>query len=221
MAFPQPITGVVAGYDPGGNGNHGVALLTLENGTVSKPVAVQTCATASDVLDVLLGVEGLIAIGIDTLMAWCTGHSGWRPADTWLRSEYSDVLSSVVSPNSLYGSMGLNGMAVAARLRQTHPDLVLCETHPKVLSRALTRERYDFETAPERLTTWLEGQMGHPLVCVNDHEWDAAVSAYAAWKGLVGKWTTDLFDLEDRNLLVFPVGADRVHYFWPDLDACG
>jgi hypothetical protein len=56
------------------------------------------------------------AAGIDTLMFWETGASGWRAADGWLRQKYPRAIKSVVSPNSLYGAMAIQGMAMAIKL---------------------------------------------------------------------------------------------------------
>ena len=56
-------------------------------------------------------------IGVNTLTAWSTGRAGWRPADRWLRYRYPEVRNSVASPNSLFGSMALNGMSVLMSLR--------------------------------------------------------------------------------------------------------
>jgi hypothetical protein len=38
---------------------------------------------------------------------------------------------SIVAPNSLRGAMAIDGMALALRLRQKWPVLVLNETHPR------------------------------------------------------------------------------------------
>ena len=69
------------GYDPGGNGKHGVAV--LEAG--SSPARVRVC-TAQDGQDVLDWIESHCkqpaeAIGIDTLLSWEVSKSGWRGAD--------------------------------------------------------------------------------------------------------------------------------------------
>ena len=63
---------------------------------------------------------------------WSTGRCGWRPADRWLRGQYPRVANSVVSPNSLFGSMALNGAACVHQLAAQWPDAMISETHPKV-----------------------------------------------------------------------------------------
>ena len=47
------------------------------------------------------------AAGIDTLLYWETGKSGWRSADRLLRQAYPAVEKSVISPNALYGAMAI------------------------------------------------------------------------------------------------------------------
>jgi hypothetical protein len=51
--------------------------------------------------------------------------------------------NSILSPNSLYGAMAIGGMALAFRLREKWPELVLNETHPKVFFHARWDQRYD------------------------------------------------------------------------------
>jgi hypothetical protein len=138
------ISGTIIGYDPGGNGNHGFAKLVVEKGIV-REAKTETLQTTEQVLQVVEGETSLIGLGIDTLTCWSTGKSGWRPADRWLRKSYIEVQKSVISPNGLYGSMVLNGMAVLVLLRTHQPDLFITETHPKILFWFLTHERYDYE----------------------------------------------------------------------------
>ena len=51
--------------------------------------------------------------------------------------------------------------------------------------------------------------------CVDD-EWDAGISAYAAWRGMSGHWKRDLhgLSLSDGERLVSPAG--QTHYHWPE-----
>ena len=50
----------------------------------------------------------------------------------------------------------------------------------------------------------------------NDHEWDAAISAYALLMGITGAWKTDLHELqpEDNCRIVKPCG--KTFYYWPN-----
>ncbi|MGH9721657.1 MAG: hypothetical protein ACRD8O_15725, partial [Bryobacteraceae bacterium] len=72
-----------------------------------------------------------IAAGIDTLLCWQTDRT-FRSCDSYLRDVYPAVKLSVIAPNSLAGSMVVQGMALAIRLRQEWPKIQLNETHPKV-----------------------------------------------------------------------------------------
>lgn len=40
---------------------------------------------------------------------WNGGPSGWRPADSRLKSLYPEVAGKVVAPDSLFGSMAIKG----------------------------------------------------------------------------------------------------------------
>ena len=125
------MTGIVIGYDPGGNGKHGVARATLRDGDILS-VTTTTCNVVEDVVASIVNNETPLGLGVDTLTCWATGHNGWRPADRWLRQRYDCVQNSVVAPNSLYGAMSLSGMALLVTVRQAFPDLFVTETHPKV-----------------------------------------------------------------------------------------
>lgn len=214
------------GYDPGGNHNHGVAVLHVQ-GAVPVGAAVGVVAHAGQVfawLQAAIGTRRPIAIGIDTLTLLNTGASGWRPADSHLRAAYPSVLNSVTAPNSLYGSMPLNGIAVALLLRAAHPTIDVTETHPKVLYHALSGGApYEWDAAQTQavmtahLLGWLNlnaAQVQGPLQ--SEHAWDALLSAYAAWCGHSGLWPNDLHALPlgaAHGATVNPIGA--THYYWP------
>lgn len=157
------IDGTIVGYDPGGNGTQGVANISISGSQCTK-IEVCTLDTAEDVISWIDEVEDLIGLGVDTLACWSTGPSGWRAADLWLRKRYTEIQQSVVSPNGLYGSMGLNGMAVLVSIREKRIDLPISETHPKVLYWALQRKKYDYtNAAPEmdfNLSDWLASMSG-------------------------------------------------------------
>lgn len=211
------ISGFIAGYDPGGNGNHGVACLKVEN-NVPKVIKFTTVQNVNEAIRWLQSHKSLMAIGIDTLTILSTGRSGWRPADRWLRHKYPDVINSVVSPNSLHGSMTLSGLAVVHELRRARAfaQIAIIESHPKVLYYALCKRRYDFvndaDGMNERLGKWLS----LPANTQSDHEWDAAISAYAAYRSLTKKWTHDLHALtvQDNESLVNIVGD--TNFYWPE-----
>src|SRR5713226_8231318 len=126
------LSGMVVGYDPGGNGAHGLAELRVEDGRAVK-LSTTTLGTAEEVITCVERLSSVLALGVDTLTCWSTGTSGWRPADLWLRQQYKAVQNSIMTPNGLFGSMGLNGMSFLISARHRFPDVPITETHPKVL----------------------------------------------------------------------------------------
>jgi hypothetical protein len=207
-------TGEVIGYDPGGDGTHGLAILRIVDSRVIQ-LETDTLPTADDVIERINTIPKLLGLGIDTLTCWSTGRCGWRPADRWLRAKYPIALKSVVSPNGLYGSMGLNGMAVLIAARASHPNSQITETHPKVLYCHLAGSKYNWTNSSAKMTGSLGAWLGRAVRVSNEHEWDAALSAYAALQGIIGDWHLDLHDLPvvRGERLVKPAG--EAHYYWP------
>jgi len=209
------ITGTIIGYDPGGNGDHGLTRLVLANGLI-REATTDTLDNAEQVIATAQEQGSLVAIGVDTLTCWSTRTSGWRPADCWLRQKYKEVQKSIVPPNGLRGSMALNGMAVLVSLRERQPELFITETHPKVLFWFLKREKYDYEKKKALMDDTLITNLGVRISPANDHEWDSAISAFAALRSVKGEWKHDLHErpMTDEGRLVSPCGT--THYFWPE-----
>lgn len=207
-------TGKILGYDPGGNGAHGVALAIVKDNQIVD-LQVQTFSTAEDVIQFAYLNSELAILSVDTLTQWSTGTSGWRPADRWLKNKYKEITHSIASANSLFGSMGLNGMSVISSLRHNYPALKITETHPKVLYFELSGEKYDYKLNAERMDSFLESLIGTSIQTQNDHEWDAVISVYAAIMGYSGQWTKNLHDLEveGRERIVKVAGDSE--YWWP------
>jgi hypothetical protein len=222
MGGARSTDSIILGYDPGGDHKHGVAALSVVHGAIVK-VEVATARAVESALGwfrsrIDASKPPRIGLGVDTLTVWSTGPSGWRPADRLLRAAYPAAANSVVASNSLYGAMAVNGMLLMARLREQHPTMVISETHPKVLFQALASTRYDYRSNAvdmgSSLAQWL-GAAVPPLA--NDHEWDAIASAYAAWQGCCGRWSSDLHLLHTSpgESLLWPVG--RTSFYWPTL----
>lgn len=207
------ITGTIIGYDPGGNGHHGLARLVLKNGSIQEGTT-ETLDNSEQVIKVAQEQRTLVAVGVDTLTCWSTGPSGWRPADRWLRQKYREVQNSIVSPNGLYGSMVLNGMGLLVSLRNQRPDLFITETHPKVLFWFLKREKYDYENKTALMDKMLMNNLGVRISPANNHEWDSAISAFAALQSVMGIWKHDLHKIASEERLVSPCGS--THFFWPE-----
>ena len=200
--------GIVFGYDPGGNEFHGVAAIKIREGRIEDPIETATLNTAECVIGWTEKFSSIVGIGVDTLTYWSTGRSGWRAADLWLREEYEFMKGKVIAPGGLRGAMVLNGMSVLITLRGRYENLPITETHPKVLYTALTGCRYDYKAnlndMNRELAKWLDAN----LSLKSEHEWDAAISALAAWKGISEEWTHDLLSEEykEEARLVFPCG---------------
>ncbi len=209
------LSGTIVGYDPGGNGVHGLAELRFENGS-ARALSTRTLQTAEEVISVIEKLPSLAALGVDTLTCWGTGVSAWRPADRWLRNRYKPVENSIVSPNSLFGSMGLNGMGVLIAVRRKFADVLVTETHPKVLYWQLSGRKYEHQAAGPAMDRALADAFGVAVASKTEHEWDAAASALAAFEGLVGRWSHDLHALpiNTGERLITPCGT--THYFWPE-----
>jgi hypothetical protein len=122
--------------------------------------------------------------------------------------------NSIMSPNSLYGAMAIGGMALAIRLRQTWPEIILNETHPKVLLHALWDRRYDPKdgTTVETAIEFFISESAYTEAKIADeHALDAALSAWATQKGLTEGWS-DIVGAASN--LLFPAG--EVRYLWPE-----
>jgi hypothetical protein len=208
------ITGKIIGYDPGGNGKHGVAALVVDSGLPVR-LTFSTVRNTQAALDWFTKEEMPFAAGIDALTVLSTGDSGWRPADRWLREQYPQVRNSVVNANYLQGSVALNGLAVMISLRDESKNVLVSETHPKVLYYHLSGLRHDYQASQvamnDKLTQWI----GLTANTANDDEWDAVLSCFAVLNGISGSWPTDLHQLSTGagERLVHPGGAS--HYFWP------
>ena len=267
------LTGCFLGYDPGGTKSatrgtgHGVAAIEVVAGEVRdcRRCTKTSTTEALDWFDHEIGGSfgEVLGIGVDTLTYWSGGHAGWRGADLWLRKQVSETehgtekakkraTNAVTSPNSLRGSMCLNGVFALRRLRGINDagvdmpreasdpqdpgagqcGLYATETHPKVLFYCMSNEPYDYPSTVESkhpgyegrrkaMNDWLARAMGLPplsrgeKLTEDSHQWDALISAWAAFLGRSGAWETDLVDKEtNADELDFPAGG--VEYRWPD-----
>jgi len=205
----------IIGYDPGGNGNHGVACLGCDRQFSICAVACFSASTTRDAIGWASSFPQVKGVGIDTLTRWATAKSGWRPADLWLRQNYSAVANSVLSPNTLSGSMSVNGMCFKA-WASTTAGAVISETHPKVAFYAVFGQKHDWVKRRKEMLANLGGEIGHPGLSVsNDHEFDAVLSAYAVRQGMAGHWPLDLHELPGATGgdAVEPFGPSK--FYWP------
>jgi predicted nuclease with RNAse H fold len=112
--------------------------------------------------------------------------------------------------------MGLNGMAVLFALRQAFPEIMVTETHPKVLYWHLFRKKYNYSRDAQTMRAVLTDMLGVEVQTRSEHEWDAVISAFVALKATEGSWSTDLHERSvlPEERLISPCG--KTHYFWPD-----
>ncbi len=209
------LTGTIIGYDPGGNNCNGFAALEIINGK-AVDIQIQTLSNAENVINEVNSRNNIIGLGVDTLSCWCTGQSGWRPADKWLRLKYPKVRNSITSPNSLSGSMAINGMSVLMEVSNVYKNITLSETHPKVLYYALTGKKYNYLDDNNSMDDLLASLLSIKVSTKNDHEWDAVISAYALFQGLNNSWEVDLhaLPLEKGSRFIFP--CRKTAYYWPE-----
>lgn len=207
--------GTIVGYDPGGNNSHGLAIIRYESNKISH-VYVSTHSTAQSVIDKIFEFSDVIGIGVDTLTCWSTGHSGWRPADRWLRERYTTIQNSIASANSLFGSMGLNGMSVLLELKARFPSICISEAHPKVVYYEMSKKKYEYSKYNLEMDSMVNDLFGIQISTKNDHEWDALISAYTVLSGMSGLWSKDLhkLNLQHNEKLIDPCG--KTNYWWPD-----
>lgn len=172
---------------------------------------VSTVAAAMDWAVQACGDHAPVAAGIDAMLHWCDGRSGWRPADWKLRRAYPKIQASIMSPNGLAGSMAIGGMALALRLRERWPDILLNETHPKVLMHTQGAEHYSDDDATAAVG-WFSRHSGLLMSGPKSgHQLDAVLSAWATREALSHSWP-DLVAADPS--LLFPAGP--VRYFWPE-----
>lgn len=219
----------VIGYDAAGDDAHGVAVLEVtphEDGRYEpRNLETRLAPTVGDAFR-SIGLFAPIAVGVDTLTDWNDGPGGWRPADHWLRRNYPSVASRVMSPNSL-AAVPTNGAIFLLKLhhRSTHDrPIQFTEAHPKVCYHALTGTSYSWPQQNQELTAWIQHEFGLTMPCSMDseHEFDAAMAALAALRGLNGQWTLDLHNLPATEIARLPACGSSTrfigptHYWWPD-----
>jgi hypothetical protein len=218
----------IIGYDPGGNGAHGAAVMEVKEGNGRwEPTSIQV-RELSTLSEALAWMEEayrggrIVAAGVDTLTEWNGGRSGFRPADQFLKATYPEVAQQVLAPNSLFGSMGVNG---AGFLKHLQPRFqadctMITEAHPKVCVYALTGRRYKWAEDGERLREWLLNALGvggstDIRFGKRDHCFDAAMVVLAALRGINRDWRLDLHDLPDADYSGRVRFCGKTHYWWP------
>jgi hypothetical protein len=208
------MNGEIWGYDPGGDGNHGVAKIILRKAQVTN-LSCETCTTANEAFS-WFGDKTPLGFGVDTLTEWNTDKCGWRSADKLLRNHYPKASNSVMAPNALRGSMVINGMALVLAIRKKWPDIIVSETHPKILYCELSKRLYgddDLQRKNQAIMKLL-GVRTNQQMPKDDNQWDALASTFSVWSGIFGSWRADLHAHSlDSNSVICPAG--KTVFFWP------
>jgi hypothetical protein len=176
---------VIIGHDPGGNNCHGVARV-LAKGDRATSVETMTLATTEDVIRLLEQQRSLDALGVDTPLV-LVHRTQWLAAGRPVAAEaLPGGPQQRRQPQCAFRLHGLNGMGVVLSARQGYSGALITETHPKVLYHLMTALRYDYSANGDAMDRALVGAPGVPVPSRNDHEWDAALSAYAVRGSISG-----------------------------------
>ena len=197
------------GYDPGGRGKFGAAALREAGGSLTL-TASEIVASVSGAVEFARGLgRSPVAAAIDAPLTWPTGPDRFRQVDRKLRSWYPSHKNRVMAPNSLMGSVVVQGPALAMALTERFPSIVISEAHPKLTCVALGLLGIPAHQIFGRL-----GIEGTPSW--NDDLLDAVVAAYVAWAAHneAPGWANLLRQIDDRDLL-YPLGETRSVYYFP------
>ena len=194
------------GYDPGGEGKHGVAAAYIsKDGTFSDEPKTETLADANEVIEWFHRHSSVAAFGVDTLLAWSATVK--RVCDDALRSHYQS--SSVVAQNSLYSAMTINGIIVAQDASKL--SLPLVESHPGVVINNVILKQKDSSPGNAAICERYE-----KLRETKKHAADALVAAWCASQWIFGHWKVNLYEVHPNKQpgLIFPAG--KAVYPWPE-----
>ena len=115
--------------------------------------------------------------------------------------------------------MAVQGATLAVRLRTLWPNLLLTETHPKVLWEQVAEgEVYPREVSNSHpAILWLTEALEAEISPANEHEFDALLSGWAADRACRGMWKLDLTTIAAQGQKSPNVSlVDDVDYFWPE-----
>lgn len=97
-------------------------------------------------------------------------------------------------------------MSVLLAMWGKYPRVIVVETHPKVLYWALEQKKYNYASAKAEMERVLCQAHAATVATANEHEWDAAISAFAAACGVCGRllFCSTLFILKLRRFELAP-----------------
>jgi hypothetical protein len=176
---------VTLGFDPGGAGQFGWAVLECPSNVTPRLRACGSALHADDAVHAgcakLRVDDRLVAAGIDSPMYWTP--SGDRAAERIVRDAMRargarNVGGTVQHPNSLRGACVVQGPTTALLLRHRFPGVPITEAHPKALLWLLgiaTSTRQPGQLAPQDF----EALFRCSYSC--EHERDAILAAWTAY----------------------------------------
>ena len=250
MSDPSAPMELFLGYDPGGEDKHGVVSVKIARDGTYSDLEADRLGDATEVCAWLSKHPTAVALGIDTLLAWSSsgrrpcddllreryndsksitvigvkGCVHCKNVLTELRRVQAKPewrnSKSVVSQNSLYSAMTLNGALVAMAAREGRPEFPVVESHPKLLLHAAERilgpaQDHLVEGYSELLHRGEPHKTGKDRIEVHeDHMADAFVAAWCTSRWYFKQWTTDLYHLTPSEDYYFPAG--RAVYPWPE-----
>ena len=106
-------------------------------------------------------------------------------------------------------------LAVMPSLRGARQNMLISETHPKVLYYHLSGCRYDYATYQAGMNRQLSEWTRLPVETASDHEWDAVLSCFAVLEGMAGRWRRDLHRLPTLGSESLVQLGGPSYYYWP------
>ena len=193
--------GTFLGFDPGGIGAFGWAILAGEQ--------LPLCLVGRGIADHAQGAfnaamksadkSSIKAVGIDAPLYWSA--EGDRRADQIVRKAITKLGSSggtVNAVNSLQGACLVQGMLIALMCREAlAPGTPISEAHPKALLWLLGEANAEHHPKEIKMSVLKKYVVGNGIEDASEHERDAtlgAVTAFAAIAQLPG-WE-DLYQVE-------------------------
>lgn len=211
----------IAGCDPGGRDNFGVALLEQEHGTPVSSIT-HVCGSAREAAEWItekVPMEEGCLLSMDTFLYWSPDAGGIREVDKLLRRKYPVMQRSIMSHNSTFGAMPVGGMSLAVLLsRHFGPNVQFNEAHPKVLYYLLTGDKYNFRLNRDKMSRWLINETLHQptmRAIMNEHEFDALMCAYAGLQGIRGEYS-DRLPKKDTEVCLFHPEIGVPAFYWPE-----
>jgi hypothetical protein len=207
---------VTLGFDPGGAGHFGWAVLEYQSNDTP---CLRACGSALHADDAVRAASAelriddcVVAAGIDSPMYWTA--TGDRAAERIVRDAMSargarNVGGTVQHPNSLRGACVVQGPTTGVLLRTRFPSIPITEAHPKALLWLLgmaTVHRQPHNLSPLDFATLFSCSYS----C--EHERDALLAAWTAYAMSTRRigWT-NLVEREHDPIFI----AGEVEYWLP------